>query len=213
MAKGFQELEKWAKGMKRLEKGVDEGGALLMEKNQARYLQIAKRVATQYLLSNPSLDVEFEVWAERVQDFVDLIFSKAGGDYLEIFYRGRVEGDRPGRPGAAVTYDDVLSWVKAGVENGGKDKTAVENSRNRADEQIAYDVFTAVRQHRLGLPGEKDYGPIASRLEQWANFGESATGMTDRLPGVLEAWEMALDPIIEADFSEWADQLIARAFD
>jgi hypothetical protein len=213
MAKGFQELDKWAKGLKRLEKGVENGAAGVFDKNQTRYLQIAKRVATQYLLSNPSLDVEFEVWAERVQDFVGLIFSKAGGDYLEIFYRGRVESDKFTKPGSTVTYDDVLSWVRAGAENGGKDKTAVENSRNRADEQIAYDVFTAVRQNRLGFPGEKDYGPIAARLERWVDFGESSNVFLERLPGVLEAWEMALNPIMEADFSDWADQLIAKAFD
>lgn len=204
----LSDLEAFERGLERMGDQLADGGALFRV-HEMRYLSIAKAVTIQYLLSVPNDQVERDVWAGRAQDFVELIFDREFGNGLEIFWRGRADDDEPGKQDKEITYDDVLRWVEAGPENGGKDKTAIENTRNRPDEQIAYDVYTAIRQYRLGIPGEKDYGPITERLERWIEFGESANYFLELLPEILNLWESVLAPVMERDLSDWMDDLMA----
>ena len=207
------ELDEWIEGLETLEKGMAAGGPDLFKAHGQRYEDLARRVGGQTLLALMPEGQDPQEWSLRVQDFMDLVFSQMGSGWksMEIIYAGREEVDGPSKSGKgakAITYDDVLEWVRAGVEGGGKDKTAVENTRNRADEQIAYDVLTAIRQQRLGF-ADKDYTAITDRLEAWVESRVLAGDFSDLLLAVLDAWLAALGPVMEQDLSEWADELIA----
>lgn len=191
-----------------MERDLATLGPDLFAANEGRYLGIAKNTALGLLLAVPNQEVDRGVWAERADDFVELIFSRLAGNALEISWAGRAEDDAPGGAKREITYDDVLRWVEAGPGNGGKDKSAVENTRGRPDEQIAYDVYTAIKQYRLGLPSEKDYGPITERLERWIDFGESANYFLELLPEILETWHAVLESLLMADFSEAVDEVL-----
>jgi hypothetical protein len=191
----LSELEAFEKGLDRLGDQLGDGSALFAT-HRARYLAMAKHASMQFLLGAPSDKVDRETWAERADDFVDLIFAEQAGN-------------APSKQNKEINYDDVLRWVEAGPENGGKDKTAIETNRGRSDEQIAYDVYTAIRQYRLGIPGDIDYGPITERLERWIDFGESANYFLEKLPDLLEVWTNLLVPVMERDLSDWADDLLA----
>lgn len=210
MKKGWDmsELERAERGLERLGAELGDGSAFFVT-HRHRYLAMARSASIQFLLSAQNDKVERDVWAARAEDFVELIFASQVGNALEIFWRGREEKDEVSGRDKEITYEDVLKWVEAGAENGGKDKTAIENTRNRPDEQIAYDVYTAIRQYRLGIPGEKDYGPITERLERWIDFGESANYFLELLPELLKIWEFLLAPVMERDLSEWIDDLLA----
>ena len=208
-----KELDEWIDGLESMERQMASGGADLFGAHEVRYLGLAQRVGGQTLLALMPDGVDPQEWSERVSDFVDLVFSRLGngGRALEIVYAGRADEDSPGKGGKAaraITYDDVLEWVRAGVENGGKDKTVVENNRGRADEQIAYDVLTAIRQQRLGF-ANKDYSGITERLEAWVEGRVLAGDFGELLLAVLDAWLAALGPVMERDLADWADEVIA----
>jgi hypothetical protein len=207
------ELDEWVTGLERLEKDLNAGMEDVFQRNEDRYLQMARQVSRQFLLAVPNEDLEPEVWAQRIEDFVDLVFSRQRGNAFEIFYHGRTESDKPGDARREITYDDVLNWVKAGPENGGKDKTILEQERGRqdgrVDEHIAYNVWEAIAQYRLGT-AMKDYGPITERLERWVDFGESGNKMLDHLPTILNAWAAALEPVLAEDLDDFLDRAIRR---
>lgn len=205
----FSELDLWVKGLERLENGLARGQEIFVA-NEMRYLNLAQNVGRQWMLATVPDKMEPTVWAERVDNFTNLVFSRLGAKSFEIFYNGRAEDDAPGAQNKEITYEDVLQWVEAGPENGGKDITAIESNRGRAAEQIAYDVHQAINQYRLGFPGEKDYGPITARLERWVEFGEAGELFLDRLVGLLEVWHATLEPVMQRDLSDWVDDLIAE---
>lgn len=207
----FSQLEVWVRGLEGL--GVEmEDGESIFRRHERRYLDIAQRVGGQLLLVMIPEGVDPEDWGNRVSEFVDLVFSRmlSSGKGMEILYAGRSEADGTGRA-VQVTYADVLEWVRAGVENGGKDKTAVENTRNRADEQIAYDVHTALRQQTLGL-GSKDYSSITERLERWVESRVLAGDFPEMLSAVLDGWRHAVGMAMERDLEAWGHRVVRRSF-
>ena len=208
MAGDFAELDEWVKGLESLEREL-RGGGELFQRHAGRYLELAKTVAGQTLLGLMPEGQDPLDWRDRVHDFVELVFSRVGEDSLEIVYAGRSAEDRGGKQ-VSVTYDDVLKWVQAGVEHGGKDKTAVENNRNRADEQIAYDVHQAIKQHHMGGVSKKDYSGITARLERWVEERVLAGDFSELLMAVLDAWSAALEPVLWADFDQWLDECVER---
>lgn len=209
-----KDLDRMMDDLRGLRKTMSNAGYEVFKKHGHAYEQIARQASTQYLLGVPSQEVDPEVWAARVEDFVELIFSRHAGNAFEVFYRGRTEEDKPSNAKTDITYQDVLDWVKAGPEHGGKDKTIIEQEQGRkdtrVDEHIAFNVHEAIVQYRLGIPGSKDYGPITERLENWIKFGESGGYFMDLLPNLLGIWEGVLEPIIRADLSQWFDEQLAR---
>lgn len=181
--------------------------------HEDRYLEISRRVATQTLLSQRPPDVDHERWLDDTHAFAELIFSRPLAPGLEIAFAHRTELDRlAGRNLSSkpdnftpITYADVLEWVLAGPENGGKDITAIESARDRSPEQIAFDVHNAIRQHRLGFE-RKDFSRITQRLEDWVNSRMLAGDMDQILIAVLDAWIGTLLPIVERDFNDWLDR-------
>lgn len=206
------EIAKWVKGLENLQ-GEFESGGDIFERNQMRYLSIAQRVGGQTLLAMMPDGVDPQEWSARVSDFVDLVFTRVSvnGNALEIIYAGRSEEDKRGVRHTEVTYADVLEWVRAGVENGGKDKTAIENTRNRSDEQIAYDVNTALRQQRLDL-GSHDYTAITERLERWVESRVLNGDFPDMLLAVLDAWHHAVVIAMERDLTAGMIKAGRRSF-
>lgn len=209
MAGDFSELDQWVKGLERLEKGL-QGGREIFVANENRYLDLARNVGGQTLIAIRPENVDPEEWFEEVREFENLVFSRMTGNGMEIIYQGRTEEDGKRGTIPLITYDDVLEWVNAGPENGGKDITAIEGNRGRAPEQIAYDVHTAVRQHRLGFAGEKDYGPITERLEKFIESRVLSGNLGEMLGAVLSAWFTVLVPLMERDLADWVDDLIAE---
>ena len=206
MAGDFSELDVWVRGLERMEADMAKG-ADLFEAHEARYLSLARSVGAQTLLAMQPDDVDPEEWMNQVREFEALVFSRMTSTGMEIVYEGRTEEDPSGGVRKVnITYDDVLEWVKAGPENGGKDKTMVENTRDRADEQIAYDVFQATKQQAFGFSG-KDYSAITARLEEWVNQRVLRGDMGELLEAVLGAWVMALEPVLERDLADWADEV------
>ena len=208
MAGDFSELDKWVRGLESMEKGLAQGREIFSA-NEMRYLSLARNVGTQTLMAMRPENVDPEEWFEEVREFENLVFSRMTGSGMEISYQGRSEEDTKRGTVTLITYDDVLEWVNAGVENGGKDITAIESNRGRVAEQIAYDVHTAIRQYRLGFPTEKDYGPITARLEKFVEDRVLAGNMAEMLEAVLAAWAGALEPLMERDLADWVDDLIA----
>lgn len=210
------EIEKWVKGLENLGLAIETGDRedkSIFVRHEARYLEIARRVGGQVLLVMIPDGVDPQEWGERVSDFVDLIFTRksTGGKAMEIIYAGRADDDAPSARQVPVTYADVLEWVQAGVENGGKDKTAVENTRNRSDEQIAYDVNTALRQQRLGI-GTKDYTAITERLERWVESRVLNGDFPGMLVAVLDAWYHAVGVAMERDLGAWGVRTLRGSF-
>lgn len=203
----LSELEAFERGLERMGDQLADGGALFRV-HELRYLDLARQVSEQTLLLLRPDGVDPDEWYDQVRDFSSLIFSRMSGASLEIFYEGRAETDATGRGVVPITYEDVLDWVQAGPENGGKDKTAIENTRNRPDEQIAYDVHQAILQHRLGFE-KKDYSRITERLERWVESRVLAGGLGDMLVAALDAWLAVLAPVMERDLSDWMDDLMA----
>ena len=119
-----------------------------------------------------------------------------------------------------ITYEDVLEWVEAGPEGGGKDKTQVEQVRRqkdgRVDEHIAMNVLEAIEQYRLGSPVSKDYSGITERLERWVErWVESRVLAGDfgvLLLAVLDAWAVVVLALAERDLALWADEAIQDSF-
>ncbi len=150
-------------------------------------------------------------------DFAEMVFSRPLMPGLEIIFAGRAEFDKMAARNRGtkegnftpITYDDVLAWVKAGTENGGKDLSAIESTRERSPNQIAYDVHNAIKQHRLGIE-KKDYSRINQRLEDWVNSRLMAGDMDALLNAVLEAWAGALFPIMSRDFDDWIHHDVLR---
>lgn len=205
----FSELDLWVRGLGRLEKGLANGVEVL-KVNENRYLEVARNVGGQALMALRPDNVDPEEWFEQVREFENLVFSRISSNGVEIYYEGRTEEDAKRGTVPLITYDDVLEWVNAGVENGGKDITAIESNRGRAAEQIAYDVHTAIRQYRLGIQGEKDYGPITERLERFVESRVLSGNLGELLEVVLSTWQAVLAPLMERDLSDWVDELIAE---
>lgn len=179
--------------------------------HEERYLTIARNVGVQTIVALRPVDQQPDVWRESAIEFAELIFSKLLTPGLEIIFAGHTEFSRAiaatagnGKNFTPITYRDVLEWVQAGSENGGKDLTAIESARERSPHQIAYDVFHAIRQHRLGFE-KKDFSRITQRLEDWVNSRVAAGDLGGLLEAVLEAWLGALEAIIERDFVEWIE--------
>lgn len=208
MAKGFEELDEWVHGLEVMAANLAAGMEPLFAKNDEKYLGLAQRVGGQWLLLNVPNGVDPEIWSDRVGDFINLVFSRISGQAFEIFYQGKAEADAPGSAPKAITYQDVLEWVKAGPEKGGKNKTLVEHSKAMSDEQIAHVVANAINQYHFEFM-KKDYSGIAARLEQWVDLGVLGDHLDDVLPAVLETWFIALDPMIRNDCDQWLNSAIA----
>lgn len=207
MAGDFSELDEWVRGLTRMEAEMAQG-VDLFKAHEVRYLNLAKQVGGQTLLAMQPDDVDPEEWMGQVREFESLVFSRLTSRGMEIVYQGRTEEDaQTGKRQVNITYNDVLEWVRAGPENGGKDKTLVENTRQRADVQIAHDVLTATRQQHFGF-ANKDYSAITERLEQWVNQRVLRGDMGELLEAVLTAWVMALLPVMERDLADWADEVV-----
>lgn len=208
--KGLTELDEFAADLERIHAALSDAGAFFAV-HEPGYLEIARRVGTQTLMALRPTAMDADQWAENVANFTDLVFSRSIAGGLEILYAGRTGLRKEEAAGKVaytpVTYQDVLEWVRAGPEHGGKDLTAVENTRNRNPEQIAYDVHNAIVQHRLGLE-KKDYGRITERLEEWVNSRVLAGDMGLMLEAVLESWYAALCPVVARDFERWVDEVI-----
>lgn len=207
--KGLDQIDQWIHAM--------EGAADEMESPQVfftaheeRYLEIARRVAVQTLSAMMPQGMDPATWRENIMEFADMILTRPLQPGLAIIFANRTEMDRiasrnrAGDPAnfTPITWDDVLEWVRAGPENGGKDKTAIENTRDRSDEQIAYDVHHAIRQHRLGIE-KKDFSRIIERLEDWVNTRLLSGDMDAMLTAMLDAWVGVLRPLMERDFRDW----------
>ena len=207
-----RQIGKWVAGLEGLSDELSRGEEMFY-RHEARYLDIARRVGGQALLTMIPDGVDAQEWGERVSDFVDLVFSRisVNGKAMEIIYAGRAQDDAPSKHNTQVTYADVLEWVKAGVEHGGKDKTAIENTRNRSDEQIAYDVNTALRQQRLGR-GSQDYTAITERLERWVESRVLNGDFPDMLAAVLDAWRFAVGVAMERDLEALVTRGVRRSF-
>lgn len=204
------EIERWVTGLGNLGAELADG-ADFFRVHEERYVAIARNVGGQALLALVPDGVDPSVWRDRVAEFEELIFSRLTSHGMEIIYAGRSEEDGKGTRQVKITYDDVLEWVKAGAEHGGKDKTAIENTRDRVDEQIAYDVNTAIIQHRLGFE-KKDYSRITARLEEWVESRVLSGDFADLLLVVLDAWVAALLVVMEKDLADWADESIMDSF-
>ncbi len=206
------EIGKWVTGLSNLGDALGHGEEIFV-RNERRYLDIAQRVGGQALLAMIPDGEDPQEWGERVSDFVDLVFTRqsTGAKAMEIIYAGRAANDSKSTRQTQVTYADVLEWVKAGVEHGGKDKTAIENTRNRSDEQIAYDVNTALRQQRLGL-GSQDYSAITERLERWVESRVLKGDFPGMLVIVLDAWFHAVGIAMERDLEAWGVRVLRRSF-
>lgn len=202
------ELDEWVEGLESLQRDLVGGRGPLVA-NEMRYLDIARNVALQVLLAMKPDDQDPDQWFDQVRDFQELVMSRLTGKGIEIFYEGRTEKDSKGRNVAVITYQDVLDWVKTPPEEGGKDKTAIETNRGRADEQIAYDVHQAIMQHRLGFE-KKDYGRITERLERFVEQRVLAGDLGTMLLAVLDGWANALLPVMERDLADMVDDAVAH---
>jgi hypothetical protein len=200
------ELDEWVNGLEKLEKGLDLPRGPL-EVNQTRYLDLARGVALQTLLAMRPDEVDPDEWFNQVKDFQELVMSGLTGNGLEIFYRGRMEKEEGRRNMTVITYNDVLAWVQTPVEEGGKDKTAIEANRGRSDQQIAYDVHQAIIQNRLGFE-KKDYSRITDRLEQFVESRVLRGDLDEMLLAVLDAWWNALVPVMERDLADMVDDVL-----
>ncbi len=207
---GLDDLDDFISDLERIREELANADAFFALHSD-RYLEVAKRVGRHTLLALRPQDMDADTWAEDVGNFTDLVFSRTIAGGLEILYAGRTGKRAEEAKGQVsytpISYQDVLEWVRAGPENGGKDLTAVENTRNRNPEQIAYDVHHAIIQHRLGIE-KKDYGRITERLEEWVNSRVLAGDMDALLDAVLEAWYAALAPMVERDFERWVDEVV-----
>ena len=148
-------------------------------------------------------------------EFQELVFSRMTGSGLEIIYAGRSEESAKGTRQVKITYDDVLEWVKAGPENGGKNKTILEQTRGqkdqRTDEHITYNVYEAIEQQRLST-AMKDYTGILNRLEEWVENRVLSGDFADLLVVVLDAWLEAVSVVAERDLADWVDEAISDSF-
>lgn len=206
----LSELDDFIADLERIQRTLSDATAFFAG-HEAGYLELARRVGTQTLLALRPEHEDAAKWLEDVGFFSSAILARGLPQGLEIVYLGRTGGDdsrsRDRPAGAPITYEDVLEWVKAGAENGGKDWTAVENTRDRNPEQIAYDVITAINQHHLGTE-KKDYGRITDRMEAWVNSRALGGDLGQLLEAVLEAWYTALCPVVARDFEKWVDETV-----
>lgn len=205
MAGDFSELDRWVKGLEGMADDLSDPRGVLGF-HEVRYLDMAREVGLQTLLVLRPEDKDPDQWWDQARDFVAVVFSHLTSNGIEIFFRGDIE--REERKGNAfareITYADVLEWVKTPPEEGGKDKTAIENNRGREDEQIAYDVHQAILQHRLGFE-KKDYGRITERLERFVDERLLGGSLGEFLEAVLEAWANVLGPVMARDMADWVD--------
>lgn len=211
--KGLDQLDAVIRNLEQLKESLEVSTAPFFKDNEVRYLAIARHVSHQTLMVMRPDEQDAAEWKEHVDDFCDLVFSRSLPAGLEILYAGRTGAAKEASGVAsytAINYEDVLAWVQAGPENGGKDITAIESNRGRRSEQIAYDVHQAILQHRLGTE-RKDYSRITERLEDWVNSRVLGGDMGPMLDAVLDAWTTVLEPVIARDFERWVDRTMKRA--
>ena len=208
------EIARWVDGLESLRGELSEGDSFFRV-HEERYLAIARNVGGQALLALTPEGIDANDWRDRVAEFQELVFSRLTGSGLEIIYAGRSEEDAKGTRQVKITYDDVLEWVRAGPENGGKDKTIIEQTRGkkdgRADEHITYNVYEAIEQQRLGT-AMKDYSGILKRLEEWVENRVLSGDFADLLVVVLDAWLEAVAVAAERDLADWVDEAIEDGF-
>lgn len=180
--------------------------------HEVRYLEIARRGAWRVLLAHRPEAMDADEWEERAGEFCDLIFSAHLPAAFEIVYAGATEFRKLGmlaagaNPGTVqpIGYQDVLDWVEAGPEHGGKDITDEESARGLTPEQIALNVNQAIHQLHLGeVNGGKDYARIESRIAEFLDSRSIGGDLGTLMDLILEAWETDLAPVIERDFEEW----------
>jgi len=209
MKGGFDELAEWERWMKRLAKGL-EGGEDFLKARAPAYRETAEAVGRQVLMGmRPPGEDEAE-WRQKVAEFAEFLGWKAVTKGFEIFYRKYEEG-APGHGNVEINYKDVLAWVNAGPEAGGKNKSASEIADGMENEEIAHVVNRAINQYRFGFVKDKDYGPITDRLEEWVMQKFLSADLGKTLAAVLEAWVMAIGPMVEQDFSDWIDRELRKA--
>lgn len=203
----FDALDSFADSLLGLADDLESADPLFAT-HQARYLQLARTVAQQVLRLLKPEDTDPADWQQAIAEFSELIFPHSWADGFALIYSARDDSQRPAAP-REIGYDDVLSWVTAGVENGGKDVTAQESAQGRNAHQIAHNVHEAIRQARLGFT-TTDYSRITARLEEWTHRRFLAPDMRDALDAILDAWTAALFPVISRDMEDWFDDSIQR---
>jgi hypothetical protein len=145
-----------------------------------------------------------------VDAFAEFLGWKAVNNGVEIFYQKYQEREESGEQ-ADIKYADVLEWVKAGPGKGGKDKSESEIAEGKSDEEIAHIVSKAINQYRFGFAGgDKDYGRITERLEEWVKTKFLSEDLSGALAAVLDAWVAVLGPMVEADFEKWVDEEVGK---
>jgi hypothetical protein len=210
----MDELDRWLTDMQEAADTLADPRAFF-DHHRERYTDIAQRVAFQTLSNMRPEAIAQAEWQEKMSDFIDLVWSRQIAGGLEIYYVNRTELDRINarqsgiNPGnySPISYNDVLEWVMAGPDNGGKDPSEVEITRDRSPYNIAYDVHQAILQHRLGTE-RKDFSRITRRLEDWVNSRLLSGDMDEMLRAIVEAWQTLLAPVIERDYSDWMDDVL-----
>lgn len=210
----MDELDQWLRDM---EKAVDTlaDPRTFFDHHRDRYLDIAQNTAVQVLNAMRPDSLDADLWRENTVDFAELMFTSPIRNGLAIHFAHRTEletmaarnrGQNPANF-TPISYQDVLEWVLAGPENGGKDPSEIEITRDRSPYNIAYDVHQAIVQHRLGTE-RKDFSRITRRLEDWVNTRLLSGDMDEMLRAIVEAWQTLLAPVIERDYLDWMDDVL-----
>jgi hypothetical protein len=211
MKDGFAELEDFERGLGRLHKGL-QGGEEWLKARAPHYRSLVDKISVQVLMGMKPQEVDAEEWDRQVQEFSTFLGWKATTSGFEIFYRKYVDAQINNNSKVDIRYQDVLAWVQAGVEKGGKDKSASEVAAGKTDEEIAYVVNNAINQYRFGFSKNSDYARITDRLEDWVKGKFLSADLGEVLEKVLAAWMAALAPVMEKDFDEWLDEQIRKSF-
>jgi hypothetical protein len=206
---GFGELQDFEKALGRLEKGLSGGDDWLRERAPV-YRDVAERIGVSVLNGLRPPEEDPAEWAERVREFAEFLSWRGVTSGFEISYRKYQERLESGET-PDIRQRDVLEWVRAGAEAGGKDKSESEVAAGKTDEEIAYVVTKAINQYRFGFAQNADYSAITERLEVWVKQKFLSADLSEALAAVLAAWVAEIAPMIEADFDAWVDAEIERA--
>lgn len=193
----------------KLWRGLEGGESFLRERAPA-YRQAAEAAGKAVLGAMRPDDVDPREWTDMMEAFCDFLGWNAVTKGVEIFYHKYEEREESGEK-ADIKYADVLEWVKAGPGKGGKDKSESETAEGKSDEEIAHVVANAINQYRFGFAGgEKDYGRITDRLEEFVKARFLSADLSGALASVLDAWVGVLGPMIESDFEAWVDAQLEK---
>lgn len=175
--------------------------------HRTRYELLARSVVRQTLAALRPAESDPEEWDRNVERYARAVTAIVTANPLGIRLRTSAEdrGDEEaakGGPGgkADIGYDDVLEWVRAGMEGDpeGKDLTAAESGRN--EYEIAFQVYEAIEQYRLAGVSKKDYSRITRRLEEWVTRSTQLK-FAEFAAAIAAAWLRVFAPLYAEDFN------------